>query len=85
MSQFHLWAQPPWVNLLILIPLAATFSFRRSRHLLRWRQLIVITLFAGAFGFVEAAVVVYLRAATGLLPGYTQSLAEIRRSQEIYH
>jgi len=84
MSQFHLWAQPPWVNLLILIPLAAAFSFRRRGHQLRQRQLILITLFAGAFGFVEAAVVVYLRAATGLLPGYTQSLAEIRRSQEIY-
>jgi hypothetical protein len=83
MSQFHFWAQPPWVNLLILIPLAAAFSFRR-KHKLSQRLLIVITLFAGAFGFVEASVVVYLRAATGLLPGYTQSLAEIQRSQEIY-
>jgi hypothetical protein len=83
MIQFHLWAQPLWVNLLNLIPLAAAFKFRR-KHLLGWRQLILITLFAGAFGFVEAAVVVYLRAATGLLPGYTQSLDEIRQSQEIY-
>jgi len=84
MSHFQLWAQPPWVNLLILIPLAAAFSFHRVRHLISGRQLIVITLFAGAFGFVEATVVVYLRAATGLLPGYTESLAEVRRSQEIY-
>ncbi len=84
MSQFHLCAQPLWVNLLLLIPLAAIFSFRRARHLVRARQLILITLFAVAFGFVEAAVVVYLRAATALLPGYTQSLAEIRRYQEIY-
>jgi len=84
MSQFHLWAQPPWVNLLTLIPLAAAFSFRRAGPLLSQRRLMVIALFAGSFGFVEASVVVYLRAATGLLPGYTQSLAEIRRSQEIY-
>jgi hypothetical protein len=84
MSQFHLWAQPWWVNLLILIPLAAGFSFRRAGRLLGRRQLIVITLFAAAFGFVEASVVVYLRAATGLLPGYIGSLAEVRRSQETY-
>jgi hypothetical protein len=84
MNQFQLWAQPPWVNLLILIPLAAAYSFRRAGHLLVRRQLIVITLFAAAFGFVEASVVVYLRAATGLLPGYAESLADVRRSQEIY-
>ena len=83
MNQFQLWAQPPWVNLLILIPLAAAYGFRRAGHLLVGRQLIVITLFAAAFGFVEASVVVCLRAATGLLAGYTQSEAVVRRSQEI--
>jgi hypothetical protein len=55
MNQFQLWAQPPWVNLLILIPLAAAYSFRRAGHLLVGRQLIVTTLFAAAFGFVEAS------------------------------
>jgi hypothetical protein len=84
MSQFQLWAQPWWVNLLILIPLAAAFSFRRAGSLLARRQLVAITLFAAAFGFVEASVVVYLRAATGLLPGYIGSLADVRRSQETY-
>jgi hypothetical protein len=44
----------------------------------------VITLFAVAFGFVEASVVVYLRAAIGLLPGYAGSLADVQRSREIY-
>jgi len=34
------------------------------------RQLVVIAFFAAAFGFVDATIVVYLRAATGLLPGY---------------
>ncbi len=84
MNRFQLWAQPWWVNSLILIPLAPTFSFQRAGRLLSQRQLILIALFAAAFGFVEASVVVYLRAATGLLPGYTTSLAEVRRSQEIY-
>jgi len=84
MSQFQLWAQPWWVNLLILIPLAAFFSFRRAGRLLGGRQLVVITLFAAAFGFVEASVVVYLRAAAGLLPGYTGSLADVQLSLEIY-
>jgi hypothetical protein len=83
-SQFQLWAQPWWVNLLILIPLAAAFSFRRPGTLLGRRQLVAITLFAAAFGFVEASVVVYLRAATGLLPGYIGRLADVRRSQETY-
>jgi hypothetical protein len=84
MSQFQLWAQPWWVNLLILIPLAAAFSFQRTGWVLGGRQLVVITLFAVAFGFVEASVVVYLRAAIGLLPGYAGSLADVQRSREIY-
>jgi len=84
MSQFQLWVQPWWVNLLILIPLAAIFSFKRAGRLLSGQQLIVITLFAAAFGFVEASVVVYLRAAIGLLPGYAGSLADVQRSPEIY-
>ncbi len=84
MGQFQLWAQPWWVNLLILIPLAAMFSFQRAGRLLSGRRLIVIALFAAAFGFVEASVVVYLRAAIGLLPGYTGSLADVQRSPEIY-
>jgi hypothetical protein len=84
MSQFQLWAQPWWVNLLILIPLAAIFSFQRTGRLLGGRHLVLLTLFATAFGFVEASVVVYLRAAAGLLPGYTGSLADVQRSPEIY-
>jgi hypothetical protein len=84
MSQFQLWAQPWWVNLLILIPLAAAFSFQRTGRVLGGGQLVVITLFAVAFGFVEASVVVYLRAAIGLLPGYAGSLADVQRSREIY-
>jgi len=65
----QLWAQPWWVNLLILIPVAAVFTFQRTGRLLGGRQLVVLNLFAAAFGFVEASVVVYLRAAIGMLPG----------------
>ena len=41
-------------------------------------------IFASAFGFVEAAVVVYLRAATGLLPGYRGTLADVQRALTAY-
>ena len=70
-------------QLLIVIPVAAAVGFRRAGPRLSTRRLIVILLFAAAFGFVEASVVVYLRAATGLLPGYTESLAAVQRHQEI--
>ncbi len=44
-----------------------------------------MAFFAAAFGFVEAAVVVYLRAAVGLLPGYGGTLADVvRLSSELY-
>jgi hypothetical protein len=36
-----------------MIPLAAAYSFRRPGHLLVGRRLIVITLSAAAFGFVD--------------------------------
>ena len=80
MEKFQLWAQPWWVNLLILIPLTAFFLWRRTGLQLAWRQLILIAIFAVAFGFGEAAVVVYLRAAVGLLPGFHGTLADVQRS-----
>jgi hypothetical protein len=82
MPSFQIWAQPWWVNLLALIPFIAYFAFRHKGLLLNWRQLIIIAIFATDFGFVEAAVVVYLRAAVGLLPGYTGTLSELRHSQQ---
>jgi hypothetical protein len=84
MEKFQLWAQPWWVNLLILIPFATYFAFRRQEQLLNRRQLITIAIFAAAFGFVEAAVVVYLRAAVGLLPGYTGTLTDLRNPSSHY-
>lgn len=80
MEKVQLWAQPWWVNLLILIPLIAFFAWRQTGLHLAWRQLTLIAVFAVAFGFGEAAVVVYLRAAVGLLPGFHGTLADVRRS-----
>lgn len=49
------------------------------------RTLILAGLFGMAFGFVEASVVVYLRAAVGLLPGYGGTLADVAQfSNNLY-
>ena len=78
-------ADPWWVNLLILVPVIAYFSWRRSGVPFAARQLVASGVFAAAFGFVEAIVVVYLRAAGGLLPGFQGTLSDvIRRSSEFY-
>src|SRR2546429_6838800 len=78
-------AQPWWVNFIILIPPLAWFSWRRGGVAVTVRQLAISGVFAAAFGCVEAVVVVYLRAATGLLPGYQGTLSDvIRRSGELY-
>lgn len=83
--QFGLIAQPWWVNLLVLVPPLAFFRWRRSGLSLIPHQLLTSGIFAAAFGLVEAVVVVYLRAATGLLPGYQGTLSDvIRRSGEFY-
>jgi len=84
MEKLQLWAQPWWVNLLILIPVATYFAFRRKGRLLSRQVLLTIAVFAVAFGFVEAAVVVYLRAAIGLLPGYAGNLSDLQNSSRGY-
>ena len=85
MVKLQIWAQPWPVNLLILIPISTYFTFRRKGLLLSWRRLAALAVFAAAFGFVEAAVVVYLRAAVGLLPGYTGTLSQLQHSSQGYH
>lgn len=79
MSQFKLFAEPWWVNLLIVIPLIAFLAFRRHRLAITKRRLFVAALFAVAFGFVEASAVAYLRATLGYLPGYLGTLADVAR------
>ncbi len=79
-------AEPWWVNLLLLVPPVTYYSWKRGGGVaLAPRQLLTSGVFAAAFGFVEATVVVYLRAATGLLPGYQGTLSDVmRRSREFY-
>ena len=72
-------AQPWWVNLIVLIPPLAWFSWRRGGVPITVRQLVISGLFAASFGFLEAVVVVYLRAAAGLLPGYQGTLSDVIR------
>ena len=82
-------ARPWWVNLLILVP-AIPFLLPKQKIGLTRKQLVTAALFGIAFAFVEAAVVVYLRAAAGLLPGqpsralapFTQSLFRIECYRE---
>ncbi len=85
MEKLQIWAQPWWVNLLGLIPISIYFAFRRKGRLLNWRQLTALAIFAAAFGFAEAAVVVYLRAAVGLLPDYQGTLSQLQNSSKGYH
>jgi len=78
-------AQPWWVNFIILIPPLAWFSWRREGVAVTVRQLAISGVFAAAFGFLEAIVVVYLRAATGLLPGYQGTLSDVVRMSGQYY
>ena len=79
MGQFLPPAQPLWVNLLVLVPFAAYFAWRRRGIWISGRQFALATIFALAFGFVEGGVAVYLGAAAGLLSGYKGTLSEVRR------
>jgi hypothetical protein len=72
-------AHPWWVNLLIAIPFVLFWIFRKNKAEITKRQLLVVGAFGIAFGFVEAAVVIYLRAAVGFLPGYMGTLSEVMR------
>jgi len=70
-------AEPWWVNLAFLVPLSAYLCWRRWSIAITVRQLVIVGVFASAFGFLEATVVVYLRAAAGLLPGYQGTLSDV--------
>jgi hypothetical protein len=78
-DRFTLLASPWWVNLFLLLPLACWWFWRRSGLYLSRSTLIFAALFALAFGFVEAAVVVYIRAAVGMLAGMNGTLTDVAR------
>ena len=77
MNEFVLFARPWPVNLFILAPFATYYLWRRDGLTLTRDALVAACFFGIAFGFVEAAVLVYLRTAIGLLPGYGGSLADV--------
>jgi hypothetical protein len=85
MEKFQAFAHPWWVNLLIFVPVAMYSVWRRDGLDLTLRRKLTIATFALAFGFIEAAVVVYLRAALGDLPGYHGTLSDIRRMAATYN
>lgn len=62
---FTLFASPWWVNLLILVPFAAYFMFKKRGLDISKRQLLYLAAFGIGFGFMEAAAVIYLRAGLG--------------------
>ena len=85
MNEFTLLAQPWWVNLLFGLPFVVYYLWRKKGLAISKRALLITGLFGIAFGFVEASVVVYLRAAIGLLPGYGGTLSDVAiLSADIY-
>ena len=78
-------AEPWWVNLLVLVPPLAYFLWKRSGGVALGARDVPRLVIRLPGLLVEATVVVYLRAATGLLPGYQGTLADVvRRSGEFY-
>ena len=85
MNEFQLFAQPWWVNLLLGVPFIALYLWKKEGLMISKWTLIMSGLFGVACGFVEASVVIYIRAATGLLPGYEGTLADVMRlSSNLY-
>ena len=84
MERFQIWAQPWWVNLLLLVPALSYFLWRRKGLLLSWPKLLLLALFGASFGFVEAAVVVYLRTAAGAVGHYTNTILQLQYSSTTY-
>ena len=85
MANFKLFADPWWVNLLLLVPLVAYFLFRREKPQLTSRELQTSAMFALSFGFVEGAVAIYLGVAVGLLSGHAGPLSDVARLSAYLH
>lgn len=77
---FQLLATPWWVNLLIFVPVACFFVWRKKGLFLSSKNLVVAALFGIAFGLIEAAVVIYLRAALNMLPSALFSMRLVFKS-----
>jgi hypothetical protein len=84
MHDFHLWAHPWWVNLLLLVPPLSYLCWRRTGLLLNGRTLVTLLLFAISFGVVEAVVVVYLRGTLATLASSSGMASPIQDSPSTY-
>jgi hypothetical protein len=78
-------AHPWWVNLLIAVPFIFYFFSRRQALAITRAHLLASVLFAAAFGMVEGAVVVYLRAILALVAGYGPSLLDVARFSKSFN
>jgi len=72
MENLQILATPWWVNFAIVVPVGSYFLWREKGLFITWHQLFYATLFAIGFGINEAIVVVYLRAAAGLVSNVYQ-------------
>src|ERR1051325_2330155 len=79
MHEFSLWASPWWVNRVVRLPVVNLAVWRKRPLGIDASRLLFAGAFAAAFGFVEAAVVVYLRAALGIVPEAAVRLEDVNR------
>jgi len=84
MERFQIWAQPWWVNLLILLPVLSYLHWRRAGLLLSRHTLLTLALFGASFGYVEAVVVVYLRTAAGIVGHDSSAISQLQNSSATY-
>ena len=85
MNEFVLFATPWWVNFLILVPILLFFYWRKNKLAITRKTLLYTLIFGTAFGVIEASVVIYLRAATGLLPGYEGTVMDVWRNASVIY
>ncbi len=86
MESFKLLSSPVWVNLLVLVPILLFFYWRKNKLSITGKTLLYTLVFGIAFGIIEASVVIYLRAATGLLPGYEGTVLDVwKQASVIYY
>ena len=85
MDNFELLATPIWVNLLIFVPILLFFYWRKNKLAISRKTLLYTLIFGVAFGVIEASVVIYLRAATGLLPGYEGTIIDVWKQASIIY
>jgi hypothetical protein len=84
MQGFQILAQPWWVNLLFLVPALSYLFWRRKGLLLSSGSLLTLAFFGASFGFVEAAVAVYLSAAAGVLGHNSSTISQLQNSPTTY-